>query len=153
MINIFRSSASELPTLRQIQSVSTHHKKKRMASEDDTDLFVFGFKNDQLGRPLVGRGSDEDPFLLGVPSKRLLRHLDALMDTFVFHVFATFKLSSLGYPVLVCGVSDVIRHFHPVALFIMSQQTEDLYREALYALRTTFAAANRKSNDRSLRHG
>ncbi|DBA03816.1 TPA: hypothetical protein N0F65_005706 [Lagenidium giganteum] len=149
LINIFRISASELPTLRQIQSVSTHHKKKRMASEDklstvsaivnelafrpssdDTDPFVFRFKNAQLGRPHVERGSDEDPFLLGVTSKRLLRHLDAPMDTFVFHVDATSKLSSLGYPVL---------------------QTEDLYREALYALRTTFAVGGHTKVAKAMR--
>ncbi|DAZ96114.1 TPA: hypothetical protein N0F65_000662 [Lagenidium giganteum] len=65
--------------------------------------------------------------------------MDAPTDTFVFHVDATLKLSTLGYPVLVCGVSDQNRRFHLVALFIMSQRTEAVYQEALQALRTTFS--------------
>ncbi|DAZ96318.1 TPA: hypothetical protein N0F65_008442 [Lagenidium giganteum] len=116
MVNTFRLSSIELPTLRQVNELVYR------PTSDEIEPFVFGFKHDAIGRPRVGRGSDEDPFLLGVTSKRLLRQMDAPTDTFVFHVDATFKLSTLGYPVLVCGVSDQNRRFPLVALFIMSQR-------------------------------
>ncbi|DAZ93692.1 TPA: hypothetical protein N0F65_009243, partial [Lagenidium giganteum] len=140
MVNTFRLSSIELPTLRQVQSVSTYYKKKHMANEDKRQT-VCALVNELIYRPTsdVGRGSDEDPFLLGVTSKRRLRQMDAPTDTFVFHVDATSKLSTLGYPVLVCGGSDQNRRFHLVALFIMSQRTEAVYQEALQALRTTFS--------------
>ncbi|DAZ93848.1 TPA: hypothetical protein N0F65_002179 [Lagenidium giganteum] len=136
MVNTFRLSSIELPTFRQVRSVSTYHKKTQ-AADDECEPLVFGFKRDAIGRLHVGRGSDEDPFLLGVTSKRLLRLMDASTDAFVFHVDAAFKLSTLGYPVLLYGVSDQNRRFHLVALFVMSQRTEAVHQEALQALRTT----------------
>ncbi|POM68192.1 Hypothetical protein PHPALM_15676 [Phytophthora palmivora] len=97
----------------------------------DTQPFSFGWERDAHGKPNVGQGSDEKPFLVGLTTKRLL--LNAARDpaTFVFHMDATFKLTKLR-------ILSLCRSFHLVALFIISQRLETLYVKALVALRKIF---------------
>lgn len=72
------------------------------------------------GKPEVGNGTDRSPFIVGISSKMLLRHADRDPATFVLHVDATYKLSQVGYPVVVVGISDKARQFHLLAVFIVS---------------------------------
>ena len=51
---------------------------------------------------------------------------------------ATFKLNKRGFPVFVCGISDFRRRFHPVCMFISSQQTTEMYTSALRLLKEMF---------------
>ena len=59
--------------------------------------------------------------------------------SFVFHWDATYKINSLSYPVLVCGISDVARQFHPVAFFLLGGETEDDYTWAMRELMTMYS--------------
>jgi hypothetical protein len=68
-------------------------------------------------RPIVGNGCDGNPFVVGVSTKKLLRQADRDPSTFVLHINATYKLTQVGYPVVVVGVSDRERRFHLLAIF------------------------------------
>ncbi|KAE9014338.1 hypothetical protein PF011_g8108 [Phytophthora fragariae] len=55
---------------------------------------------------------------------------------------ATFKLNSVGYPVLVCGITDTSRSFHLLVLFTTSQLQHEHFTAALVALRRMYARVN-----------
>lgn len=136
-----RSGPSPIPALRKLQNYVTYYRKTQMGNTDDLDEvekqikaaaytgveeeqepFSFTVISDPDGSPHVGDGSDDDPFIIGVTTKILLRRLDRDPGSFVFHLDTTFKLNQVGYPVMVCGISDCNRSFHVVALFVMSQR-------------------------------
>ncbi|KAE9066390.1 hypothetical protein PF007_g28495, partial [Phytophthora fragariae] len=61
----------------------------------DTQPFSFGWERDSEGKPNVGNGSDENPFLVGLTTKCLLRNADRDPSSFVFHMDGTFKLNQV----------------------------------------------------------
>ncbi|KAG3001922.1 hypothetical protein PC119_g16539 [Phytophthora cactorum] len=159
MARRFGLSEAEMPTLRQVQWFISHYSKKTLHRNDDhdeilvqidqlaygpqvsdTSPFSFGWERDVRGKPDVDNGSDENPFLVGLTTKRLLLNAARDSGTFVFHMDATFKLNQVAYPVIVCGVSDRYRSFHLVALFITSQRLNGLYVKALSSLLKVFTA-------------
>ncbi|ETP27147.1 hypothetical protein F441_00313, partial [Phytophthora nicotianae CJ01A1] len=161
MARRFGLTGSELPTLRQVQWFVSSYSKKNLHRNDDydeilsqidqlaygptvsdTNPFSFGWKRDGRGKPDVGNGSDEKPFLVGLTTKRLLLNAARDPEAFVFHMDATFKLNQVGYPVIVCGISDKCRSFHLMALFITSQRLEDIYATVLTELRRIFASVS-----------
>ncbi|OWZ19658.1 hypothetical protein PHMEG_0006064 [Phytophthora megakarya] len=76
----------------------------------------------------IGNGVDEDPFILGITSKRLVQSAARDPSTFVLlHVEATFKLNSSYSPVVVIGVSVRLRTFYLLTLVIVSQCTDPVY--------------------------
>ncbi|ETI29929.1 hypothetical protein F443_22954 [Phytophthora nicotianae P1569] len=112
----------EMPTLRQVQWFVSSYLKKNLHRNDDYDEilsqieqlaygptvsdtkpFSFGWKRDAHGRPDVGNGSDEKPFLVGLTTKRLLLNAARDPDSFVFHMDATFKLNQVGIFASVSG--------------------------------------------------
>ncbi|DBA01703.1 TPA: hypothetical protein N0F65_010354 [Lagenidium giganteum] len=76
--------------------------------------------------------------------------MDQNPSAFVFHFDATYKTNKCGYPLFVCGISDVSRTFFPVAFFVSSQQTAPQYAMALTALQKVFEAVVGK--DLTLQH-
>ncbi|KAE9097960.1 hypothetical protein PF010_g15758 [Phytophthora fragariae] len=163
MARRFGLSETDLPTLNQVQWFIAAFTKAKLHRNDDyddilgqidalaygpetneTQPFLFAWQRTAQGKPDVGNGSDEHPFLVGLTSKRLLRNAARDPASFVFHMDATFKLNQLSYPVIVCGVSDRNRSFHLVALFTTSQRLEELYVKALSALRKVFTAVTGK---------
>ncbi|GMF42804.1 unnamed protein product [Phytophthora fragariaefolia] len=87
------------------------------------------------GQLNVGDGCDEEPFVVGITTANLLKRLDRDPTTFIFHIDATFKISQVGNPVLVLGISDSTRTFHLVAFCIISQRIESVYAMALLSFR------------------
>lgn len=113
--------------------------------------FVFGARSDANGNPWIEIGSDEDPCVVGVTTKMMLMRLNRAPGSFIFHLAATYKLNQVGYPVLACGISDGNRSFHLVALFVMSQQQEMQFFEALTSLRRVYEqVVNKKLAIRSV---
>ncbi|ETI55364.1 hypothetical protein F443_01952, partial [Phytophthora nicotianae P1569] len=125
MARRFGLTEKETPTLRQMQWFVSSYSKTNLhrngyhdeilrqieqlmycPSVLDMKPFLFGWKRDAHSRPDVGNGSDENPFLVGLTTKRLLLNAARDPDSFVFHMDATFKLNQVGYPVIVCGISD-----------------------------------------------
>jgi hypothetical protein len=94
---------------------------------------AFGYDVDMDGCAKVGRGTDGEPTLVGITTRALLGRLRYARDK-VLHIDATFKLNQSGYPVIVFGVSDQGRSFHPVALFVTSQLQATHYKRALERL-------------------
>ncbi|GMF58027.1 unnamed protein product [Phytophthora fragariaefolia] len=107
-------------------------------AESLTQPFTFTCAADIHGRSLVGNGSDEKPFLVGLSTKAMVLRLAIPPDSFIMHIDATYKLNRLEYPVMVVGVSDRSRGFHVVALFVVSQEVEEIYEAALRALSRLF---------------
>ncbi|EGZ24980.1 hypothetical protein PHYSODRAFT_398409, partial [Phytophthora sojae] len=125
-----------LPSLRSVQNIVHHFRGA------DHDAFTFTNAYDTSGLPEIGNGSDARPFLVGMTTKALLRNAARDASTFMLNLDATFKLNSVGYPVLVCGITDATRAFHLVALFITSQLQYEHFEAALVALRRVYARVN-----------
>uniref|UniRef100_H3GH81 MULE transposase domain-containing protein n=1 Tax=Phytophthora ramorum TaxID=164328 RepID=H3GH81_PHYRM len=94
--------------------------------------------------PVVGNGSEAKPFVVGISTKKLLRQADRDPSSFVLHIDATYKLTQVGYPVVVVGVSDRARRFHLLAIFIVSQQKEPQFTEVLSLLAQIFLTVTGK---------
>ncbi|EGZ09130.1 hypothetical protein PHYSODRAFT_525749, partial [Phytophthora sojae] len=57
----------------------------------------------------VGNGEYDEPLILGITSLKLMQNIGSLQDReafLIFHLDATFKLSDIGYPVVMCGFTD-----------------------------------------------
>jgi hypothetical protein len=103
---------------------------KFVADLDELAAFLYGFLLNENGTPKIGCGSTQHPLLIGCTTKAMLRRLDRASE-YPLHVDGTFKLSSFGYPVIVIGVSDYARQFHPVAFFLTSHLNHTQYESAL----------------------
>ncbi|ETM39095.1 hypothetical protein L914_14712, partial [Phytophthora nicotianae] len=100
-----------------------------------TELFTLGWQLDELGKPIVGNGSDEKPFIAGLSTKPLMLRLMVPPECFIFHLDATYKFNQCGYPVLLVGISDRSRRFHLIALIVNSQETQPIFQAPLAAVR------------------
>jgi hypothetical protein len=157
------TTEAETPALGKLQNFVAHYRKTEMNNTDDIEVvtalireqafcgeetetaaFSFSSNVDEFDLPSVGDGSDEDPFIIGFTTKRLLKRLDRDPSTFVFHLDATYKLNSLDYPLFVCGISDNARSFHLVALFVTSQEQEAHFAAMLNSLRVIYTKVVRK---------
>ena len=151
------------PTLQMVQNFAKYVRKSRLDNSDSIDkmiakaastmykpnmnedeAFTFGYSLDDQGQPCFGDGSDSDPFFIGISSVALMKKVAHDESKYVFHMDATFKLNLLDYPVMVCGVSDLCRAFHVVAVFVVSQRTTRDYRQALYRLKEMCEVVNKK---------
>ncbi|RHY94559.1 hypothetical protein DYB26_011271 [Aphanomyces astaci] len=144
--------ALEMPSLKSAQNRHRYFRQKVLLEhnspsvmcdllvqhrfEDDvapTTYFAFGY-DVVNGRPSVGFGGSSGVFKVGVTTKALLYQMNRSVDTFLFHWDATYKINKLAYPVLVCGVSDVARVFHPVAFFLIGKESTSEYAWAIRSL-------------------
>ncbi|KAH9113549.1 hypothetical protein LEN26_013138 [Aphanomyces euteiches] len=120
-------------------SVMTHLLVERFfhTGLDENQAFSFGY-NIVDGYPSIGYGGSDGPFKVGITTMSLLRRMDRDPSSFLFHWDATYKLNVEAYPVLVCGITDVARNFHPVAFFILGKESESEYAWAIESLMEIF---------------
>ncbi|KAE9314139.1 hypothetical protein PF001_g8412 [Phytophthora fragariae] len=149
----FNLAPEDLPALAKVQRFCQHYASSKLGSNDylkemrklvqdaafnsemdELESFTFTQDIDAGGLPVVGNGSDQNPFVVGITTKRLLMRASRDATSFILHVDATFKLNQLGYPVIVVGLSDCARAFHQVTLFVSSQRKEVHYIEMFPAL-------------------
>ncbi|GMF26701.1 unnamed protein product [Phytophthora fragariaefolia] len=71
----------------------TQHQYSTTLSENEA--FAFGFSRDSGGRPVIGEGTDDDPCMITVSTKSMMRDADHPSDSYVFHMDATFKLNTV----------------------------------------------------------
>lgn len=128
--------------LKRVQRLASYYEKTKMndsndirsmaelivrtrfcAETEETTTFTFGFKTNDFDEPSINNGSEEQPLVIGLSTKRLIRRL-GYASTHVLHADATYKLNTCGFPVFVIGVSDVKRQFHLVALFLTSDMKQ-----------------------------
>lgn len=89
--------------------------------------FAFG--------PHVEQGAfPQGEFLVGVTCRKAIMLLRDAPDPLVMHVDSTFGCNSRRYPVAIIGLSDRQQHFHPLAAFIMKQETTEVWEEVIKAL-------------------
>lgn len=100
----------------------------------DHQGFTFGYDLDEDLNPILGLGTDDDPFVICFSSKAWFNNFfrakdliaaeaDVTRQVFMLHIDGSFKLNLLGYPVIVLGISDASRNFHPLGVAIVSQTT------------------------------
>ncbi|KAG3057166.1 hypothetical protein PI125_g25445 [Phytophthora idaei] len=87
------------------------HDRAYNSSESMTETLTFGWQLDNTGKPVVGNGSDEKPFIVGISTKALILRPVVPPQSFILHLDATYKMNQCEYPVLVVGVSDRSRRF------------------------------------------
>ncbi|RHY89252.1 hypothetical protein DYB37_011602 [Aphanomyces astaci] len=68
----------------------------------------------------------------GITTKQLRN--EPRPSTFIFHWDATYKINSMAYPVLICGMTDPGGRFHPVAFFVIVEESTDEYEWAMREL-------------------
>eukprot|EP00644_Phytophthora_capsici_P009234 jgi/Phyca11/131504/e_gw1.106.87.1 len=124
MARKFGAALQDLPSLGTVQNFVNYYSRKNLSRNDIT--FTFAWNMDEQGKPVVGNGSEERPFVIGLTTKTLMLRLMRLLDNYILHVDATYKLNYRGYPVLVVGISDRSRRFHLVALYIISGETQEI---------------------------
>ncbi|RLN55051.1 hypothetical protein BBJ28_00004329 [Nothophytophthora sp. Chile5] len=107
--------------------------------EEETAAFTFSWRIDREGKPVVGNDSNANPFVIDISTKKLLRQADRDPSSFVLHLDVTYTLTQVDYPVIVAGILDQARHFHLLAISIVSQQQQDQYTEVLSHLARVFA--------------
>ncbi|KAG3114509.1 hypothetical protein PI124_g10395 [Phytophthora idaei] len=73
-----------------------------------------------------------------------MSQLDRDPSSYVMHIDTTYKLGQVEYPLMVVGISDFMSPFHVVVFFIISQQTEHHFTEALAMLRRIYTAVTNK---------
>jgi hypothetical protein len=154
----FQLPASDIPPLDKVQNFCNYysrteldnhdrlddlkewiHSRAYTGSDGEHDMFTFAWDMDEKGKPVVGDGSDEEPFVIGLTTKALVRRLTLPPVRYVLHIDATFKLNTSEYPVIVVGISDCARSFHLVALFIVSQRLQQIYESCLAALSRVYS--------------
>ncbi|KAJ8572094.1 hypothetical protein ON010_g4741 [Phytophthora cinnamomi] len=84
-------------------------------------VFCFGARDDEGGHSYIGKGTDEDSFVVGVTSLALVRasiEFASPSSFTLFHADDTFNLSDLGYPVITCGFLDASRSYQLSAIFV-----------------------------------
>ncbi|OWZ09846.1 LOW QUALITY PROTEIN: hypothetical protein PHMEG_00017388 [Phytophthora megakarya] len=58
-------------------------------NEEEHEPFTFGWQWNENGQLVVGNGTDENPFLVGITTKALLRQVARDPVTFIFHMLPT----------------------------------------------------------------
>jgi hypothetical protein len=86
---------------------------------DEKTPFAYGYPTSPNSDPFPTTGTENEHFVVGFSTKRLIRNLECAA-THVLHLDGTFKLNTCSFPVVIFGVSDAARHFHPVCFFITS---------------------------------
>ncbi|GMF15404.1 unnamed protein product [Phytophthora fragariaefolia] len=156
-------STGDSPSLRSVQNFCNNYLRSKCDNHDyyfeiaekiqrqcftglegDFSPFTFGWDFDVHGKLVVGDGSNQQPFLVGITTKTMLRRMDRPPSSFIFHMDATYKLNQVNFPILVMGISDSCRSFHLVAIFVVSQVTEEMHSKALASLRRVYSAVTQK---------
>ncbi|KAE9073902.1 hypothetical protein PF010_g24891 [Phytophthora fragariae] len=154
----FETVLQDLPSLSTVQNFVQHYSRTHLTCNDRVDdlrkwihgraftgredlaqPFTYAWDLDADGKPVVGNGSEERPFVVGLTTKTLMLRLMRPPESFVLHVDATYKLIYRWYPVFVVGISDRSRGFHLVSMFIISGETQDVIQPMLMALRRLYS--------------
>ncbi|OWZ07412.1 LOW QUALITY PROTEIN: hypothetical protein PHMEG_00020200 [Phytophthora megakarya] len=139
IVRRFLVADGAMPKLTTVQRFVQHYRRAHLGWAITTMM-----PPRRTGGSIVGRGSDADTFAVGQLSKLLLRRLDRDPATYVLHLDATYILSQVKYPIIVVSISECMNPFHLVKFFILSQQTEHHFTEALAMLRRIYTLVTNK---------
>ena len=85
----------------------------RSDSKDAFELYAFGEN--------FGDGSDSSHFQLGLTSKKIMSKFEL---NGMFHIDATYKIIKYNYPLIILGITDMERRFHPICYMFTSHEQE-----------------------------
>jgi hypothetical protein len=145
-VNFERSNQRDLELSAICNQIKLLDRKENPAS---TEPFVIGV-DFEGGEPVIGNGSDMDPFVVGISSVGLLakmRRFQITNQSAMFHIDATYKITKESYPLLVLGITDIARKFHLLGLFITSQTTEIIVKHCVLSLLKTAQSFFPEMND------
>ncbi|POM66915.1 Hypothetical protein PHPALM_17151 [Phytophthora palmivora] len=134
IVRRFQVADVAMPKLVTVQRFVQYYRRAHLGGSD--------YHDDVVAK--VREHAYRDAFAVGVSSKLLLCQLDRDPATYVLHLDATYKLGQVEYPVMVVGISDCMSSFHLVGFFIVSQQTEHHFAEALAMLRRMYTLVTNK---------
>ena len=77
-----------------------------------------------LGEKLVDGKEEGKPFQLGFTT---VAHLENIRDATYFHLDATYKVHKSGFALITFGVTDIRRHYFPIAYMLTSEESTDAY--------------------------
>ncbi|KAG2937129.1 hypothetical protein PC128_g1499 [Phytophthora cactorum] len=97
-----------------------------------TQTFTFGWEMDNAGKPIVGNGADEKPFIVGLSTKALMLRLMVPPESFIMHLDGMYKMNQCEYPVLVVGVSDRSRRFRWWLCSLSLKRSNTFFRSLYY---------------------
>jgi hypothetical protein len=129
-------------TLKQTQNLAKRHKEKKFGRNfqdfGEMENFLMQHENvptDDLQAFVPSRQINVPNFLFVITSKTLLQNLKfanthCLCD-------GTYKVMNEKYPVLVVGVTDKSRQFHPIAIAVSSNERCQEYAFLFSSLRET----------------
>ena len=86
--------------------------------------FIF-CEPDEAGVYNFGLGSEDDHFHTLITTKAIMRKIGQARQTenLMFHIDTTMKTNTLGYNVIIGGVSDSVRSFHLMFISVCSHRT------------------------------
>ncbi|GMF45985.1 unnamed protein product [Phytophthora fragariaefolia] len=90
----------------------------------ENEAFVFLFSDDSGGRPISEAETDDDPCMIAVSMKAMMQDADRPSNSYVFHMDATFKLTTVEYPVYVCGISEKAVVFIPLPSLLRPRELQ-----------------------------
>ena len=120
------------PTLKQVQNYINYRRLKIGDNNNIEDLQDFletiqyeeGVTKDdeifEFGTEL-GNGAEENHFHLGFTSLKLLQNVK---HDGVYHFDLTYKIVKYNYPLMILGVTDIRRQFHPISFMFTSHEQE-----------------------------
>lgn len=127
-------SINELPCLIQIQNYTKYLRLKNgdVNSLEGLKEHLYGKSFEEVNMSLdhepfyfgieLGDGSDASHFHLGITTKNLLKNIEICG---MFHLDCTYKVLKYGFPLIVYGVTDITRKFHPISFMITSHEQEN----------------------------
>ncbi len=72
----------------------------------------------------IGNGSDGEHFQIGLTRKTMLSRVEL---NGMFHLDATYQIVKYNYPLIILGVTDITRKFHPICYMFTSHEQERDY--------------------------
>lgn len=122
-----RQWSDDVPVCSRIVQASTF-----FPSIEPSAPFFFG--QGTMPGQLLGEGTEEDPLMVGVTTVKTLNLLRHLNTVGVLCLDATYALNGKELPVIVYGVTDLMHSFHPVAFFLVSEETEQIFQATMSGL-------------------
>ena len=136
-------TSEKMPSLSQIKDYKRNYNRKMFALETESQLtgaleeFIFINSVKEDAPFIIGQNLSSDDFCLVFSSKTLLRNvlIQASRCRVKFVCFdGTYKLTALGFPVLVVGTQDINHKFHLIVMAISKHERESDYQFVLSSI-------------------
>jgi hypothetical protein len=112
-INNRRKRVGDENNLDELQKFVNENLKYQEGITKEDQLYAFGEK--------FGDGSDSSHFQLGLTSKTMMSRVEL---NGMFLVDANYKIVKYNFPLIILGITDMERRFHPICYMFSSHEQE-----------------------------